>query len=146
MGMNMKTMPYLLRFLSAALLALAVLTPVDASAFEDVNMGVGVSVDGGGNILVQWSQGGFDEYHVGWRVNGGPRGSRTRSGDKRFTVLMHYSPGSVYDVEVQGCTKHTFGHDECTSWDRFTCGSANLPCPGSPEAIEQAKRRHGHPF
>ena len=126
----------------AALLTATMVASSAANAFEDVNMNTNISVDGTGNILVQWSDGGFDEYHVGWRVNGGPRDSRSRPGDKHFTVLMRYTPGSVYEVGVQGCIKHALGHDQCTSWDTVTCGSAQSPCPGSPEA----KRRRGYTY
>jgi hypothetical protein len=138
----MKASTRFLAFPFAALLALTMTSQATARGFENVNMNTEVSVDGAGNILVRWLDGSFDEYHVGWRVNGGPRGSRTRPGDKLFTVLMHYSPGSVYQVEVQGCIKHTFGHDQCTSWDSVTCGSPQSPCPGSPEAL----RRRGHSY
>jgi hypothetical protein len=128
--------------LSAALLAATMTMPAAARSFEDVNMNTRVSVGSDGNILVGWSDGGFDEYHVGWRVNGGARGSRTRPGDKLFTVLMHYNPGSTYEVSVQGCVKHAIGHDQCTSWDTVSCGSAQSPCDGSP----QAARRRGYTY
>lgn len=129
-------------FSLVALVATALASASAASSFEDINMNSGISVDGQGNILVQWQSGGFDEYHVGWKVNGGPRGSRTRPGDKRFTVLMRYSPGSVYEVGVQGCTKHTLGHDQCTSWDTVSCGGPGSPCAGSPEARRLQGNKH----
>jgi hypothetical protein len=139
----MKASIRFLTFASAALLAVIMISPAAARPFEDVNMNTDISVDGRGNIVVRWMDGQFDEYHVGWSVNGGSRGSRTRPGDKLFTVLMPYSPGSVYQVGVQGCIKHAFGHDQCTSWDTVTCGpAARSPCPGSPEAI----RRGGHTY
>ena len=119
--------------LTAALLALAITLPASARPFEDVNMNTRISVGSDGNMLVGWGDGGFDEYHVGWRVNGGARQSRTRSGDKLFTVLMRYDPRATYEVGVQGCIKHAIGRDQCTSWDTVTCGPQS-PCAGAPRA------------
>ena len=125
----------LMRLSFAAVFATIMTSSTGVRAFDNLNMNTQISVNEKGQILVQWHTAGFDEYHVGWRVNGGPRGERTRPGDKLFTVLMRYTPGSVYEVGVQGCTKHTIKHDQCTSWDTVTCGQPGSPCAGSIEAM-----------
>ena len=117
----------LITSLVLALLTMLGAEPIAAGPFEDVSMGTSVDVQDG-HVVARWTQGGFDVYHVGWTENGGPRHALERAGDKRFVFLTVYHPGSRYDVGVQGCLKHTFGHDQCTSWTSAVCGERGAPC------------------
>src|SRR4051812_24885940 len=85
-------------------LAFAWLSPNAASAFEDVNMGTEISVEGG-HIVARWSTTGFDHYNIRWSANGGGEKQVERDGDKSFVYLTPFQPGVVYSITVQGCEK-----------------------------------------
>ncbi len=110
-------------------LTLAWLSTNAALAFEDVNMGTTITVEGG-HIVAHWNTTGFDHYNIRWSANGGPETQVERDGDKTFVYLPPYQPGVVYSVSVQGCEKNFASSSKCTSWDGTSCGNPRNPCAG----------------
>ena len=90
--------------LGMLILTLTWLSPNAASAFEDVNMGTTITVEGG-HIVAHWDTRGFDHYNIRWSANGGREAQVERDGDKTFVYPTPYQPGVLYSVSVQGCDK-----------------------------------------
>jgi hypothetical protein len=104
-------------------------SPNAASAFENVNMGTTITVEGG-HIVAHWDATGFDHYNIRWSANGGRETQVERDGDKNFVYLPTYQPGVIYSVSVQGCEKGFASSSKCTSWDGISCGNPRSPCTG----------------
>ncbi|QIP09601.1 RICIN domain-containing protein [Bradyrhizobium symbiodeficiens] len=120
---------YLCLVLGTLSFTLASISPNAASAFEDVNMGSAISVEGG-HIVARWDTRGFHHYNIRWSANGGPEKQVERAGDKSFVYLTPYQPGVLYSISVQGCDKNFASSSKCTSWDGASCGNPRNPCTG----------------
>ena len=69
-----------------------------------------------GNTVVFDFSGGerYDVYHLRYiGPDGNTKSAENTSGHFTFNNAL---PNRIYKISVQGCVKHTFGHDSCSEW------------------------------
>jgi hypothetical protein len=69
-----------------------------------------------GNTVVFNFNGGehYDVYHLRYKgADGNTKSVENTSGHFTFHDTL---PNRVYSIFVQGCIKHTLGHDSCSDW------------------------------